>query len=256
MTAPTVALPQLSLTDLDPAANEAAIRERTAALPESVDIAIFPEYALTGFVADSRAYSGALTSERATDILSSVAAENDIDILAGYLEQAGDTLYNTSAYVRPDGDTTSYRKRHLWGDEATVVTPGDELVTVETPVGKTGLLTCYDLNFVADSAAMTDERVDALFVIGAWPAAHSDNWRLLCRARALDGVRWVVGAGRTGTGGTDRTGVAQREYAGRSMVVRPDGVVAAALNRDERDLVWTLDPEILAEQREFVGSVD
>ncbi|ELZ84295.1 carbon-nitrogen hydrolase family protein [Haloferax larsenii] len=256
MTHPTVAVPQLSVADLDTAANEAAIHERTAALPDSVDVALFPEYALTGFVSDTRAYSAALTTAQATETLSAVAAENDVSVLAGYLEQAGETLHNAVAYVRPDGAATTYRKRHLWGDEAAVVTPGDELVTVETPVGKTGLLTCYDLNFVADSAAMTEKGVDALFVAGAWPAAHSENWRLLCRARALDGVRWLVGANRTGTGGTDRTGAAESEYAGRSLVVRPDGAVAAALNRDERDLVWTLDPEVLAEQRAFVGSVD
>jgi len=33
---------------------------------------------------------------------------------------------------------------------------------------------------------------------GAWPGAYSENWTLLVRARALDGVRWTVGAGRTG----------------------------------------------------------
>ena len=90
--------------------------------------------------------------------------------------------------------------------------------------------------------------------VGAWPAAHSTNWRLLCRARALDGVRWLVGANRTGSGSI--SGTAGSEYAGRSLVVRPDGVVAAALNRGERDLVWTLDRDLLAEQRAFVGSVE
>ncbi|AFK18737.1 carbon-nitrogen hydrolase family protein [Haloferax mediterranei ATCC 33500] len=254
MIGPTVAVPQLSVSDLDAEQNEKTIRERAANLPDNVDIALFPEYALTGFVADNRAFSGAVSRGHATDFLASVAADNEFDVLAGYLEQDGESLYNAAAYVRPDGSTSVYRKRHLWGDESAVVTPGDDFVIVDTEAGKTGLLTCYDLNFVADSAALTDERVDALFVVGAWPAAHSQNWRLLCRARALDGVRWLVGANRTGTGtlpGSDQT-----EYAGRSLVVRPDGAVAAALNRDERDLVWTLDRGMLEEQRQFVGSVE
>ncbi|KAB1196761.1 MULTISPECIES: carbon-nitrogen hydrolase family protein [Haloferax] len=254
MTGPTVAIPQLSVSDLDTEQNEAAIRERAAELPDSADIVLFPEYALTGFVPDNRAYSGAVTRDHATEFLASVAADNDVDVLAGYLELDDDTLYNAAAYVRPDGTADVYRKRHLWGEESSVVTPGDELVVVDTPAGKTGLLTCYDLNFVGDSAELTDERVDALFVVGAWPAAHSENWRLLCRARALDGVRWLVGAGRTGSGTIP--GVARSEFAGRSLVVRPDGVVAAALNRDERDLLWTLDRDVLDEQREFVGSIE
>ncbi|KTG17178.1 carbon-nitrogen hydrolase family protein [Haloferax profundi] len=254
MTGPTVAIPQLSLSDLDVEQNEGAISDRAAKLPDSVDIAVFPEYALTGFVADNRAFSGAVTRDHAIDFLESVAADHEFDVLAGFLERDGDTLYNAAAYVGTDGTATVYRKRHLWGDESSVVTPGDELVTVDTPAGKAGLLTCYDLNFVGDSAAMADEHVDALFVVGAWPAAHSENWRLLCRARALDGVRWLVGAGRTGSGSVP--GADETDFAGRSLVVRPDGVVAAALNRDERDLVWTLDGDVLDEQRAFVGSVD
>ncbi|WP_410765177.1 carbon-nitrogen hydrolase family protein [Haloferax sp. DFSO60] len=254
MTGPTVAIPQLSIADLAPKENKTKIRNRAEEIPERVDIALFPEYALTGFVADNRAFSGALTRDDALGFLSRLADEHEFDVLAGYLEQDGETLYNATAYVPHDGEPTIYRKRNLWGDEAAIITPGEELVVIDTPAGKTGLLTCYDLNFVAESAALTDERIDALFVVGAWPAEYSENWRLLCRARALDGVRWLVGAGRTGSGsipGSDQT-----EFAGRSLVVRPDGSVAAALNRDERDLVWTLDRDVLDDHREFVGSVE
>lgn len=253
----TVAVPQLSVSDLDVEANLDAVAARAVALPEHVDVAAFPEYALTGFVADERIGEAAIARDGPElDRLRSVAADNDLAILAGYVERdASDgRLYNALSYMSPDGDATVYRKRHLWANEADVLNPGDERVTVETPVGSTGLLTCYDLNFVADSAAFAAERVDALFVAGAWPAAHSENWRLLCRARALDGVRWLVGAGRTGR--RDVPGARQATYAGRSLVVRPDGAVAAALGRDERDLTFALDREVLDEQRAFVGAVD
>jgi len=131
-----------------------------------------------------------------------------------------------------------------------VLSAGEEAVTVETPVGEAGIVTCYDLNFVEVSAAFARDRVDALFVVGAWPGSYSENWRLLLRARALDGVRWVVGCGRTGRRELPDSPVV--EYAGRSAVVRPDGAVSASLNRDDRTLVADLDPDILAEQREFI----
>lgn len=252
---PTVAVPQLAVHDLDADANLTVIAERTAALNDNVDVALFPEYALTGFVADERIDDVALDRDgRELDRLRTVARANDLAILAGFVERDGDTHYNATAYVERDGETTVYRKRHLWGGERDVLDRGAERVVVETPVGRTGILTCYDLNFVAESAAFTRERVDALFVTGAWPAAHSENWRLLLRARALDGVRWVVGAGRTGR--RQVPGGEPTAYAGRSLVVRPDGTVAAALNRDERDLVASLDAEVLAEQRAFVPVFD
>ena len=262
---PTVAACQLAVADLDPAANLAAVESRIHGLAESVDIAIFPEYALTGFVPDDRVADAALRADG--DLigrLRDLAAAREVALLVGFVERDGDKLYNTTAYLAPDGSRTRYRKHHLWGREAEILTAGDELVTVETPAGTAGILTCYDLNFVADSAELVDRGVDALFVGGAWPAAYSENWRLLLRARALDGVRWVVGAGRTGRrevpdeAGADSdadTATDAVAYAGRSLVVRPDGGVHAALDRREGDLVADLDPDTLAAHRELIGSV-
>ncbi|MFC3476227.1 carbon-nitrogen hydrolase family protein [Halobacterium litoreum] len=248
---PTVAACQTDLTDLDPAANLATVGERLAALDDGVDVALFPEYALTGFVADDRVHDAAL--DRDGDELARLATyadDHDTAILAGFVEAGDDAHYNTVAYVTPDGDRTFYRKRNLWAGEASVLATGDDAVTVDTPAGETGLVTCYDLNFVDVSAEFARERVDALFVVGAWPGAYSENWRLLLRARALDGVRWVVGCGRTGR--RDLPDSPAVDYAGRSAVVRPDGAVSAALNRDERTLVADLDSDVLAEQREFI----
>ena len=259
---PTVAACQLAVADLDVAANLAAVESRLDGLPESVDIALFPEYALTGFVPDDRVDDAALRIDgERLDRLHDLAAARQTALLVGFVERDGDDRYNTTAYLAPDGTTTTYRKRHLRGREAEILTAGDDLVTVETPVGTAGILTCYDLNFVADSAELVDRGTDALFVGGAWPAAYSENWRLLLRARALDGVRWVVGAGRTGrrtapagdSDGDTTTGAVA--YAGRSMVVRPDGGIHAALDRREDDLVADLDPDTLAAHREFVGSL-
>ena len=255
---PTVAACQLAIDDLDVAANLTAVESRLAGLLDAVDIAVFPEYALTGFVPDDRITETALpTDGHEIDRLRDLAATHATALVAGFVEVDGDDLYNTTAYVTTDGEVTRYRKRHLWGREAEILTPGDDLVTVETRVGTAGILTCFDLNFVADSAELADQSIDALFVGGAWPAAYSENWRLLLRARALDGVRWVVGAGRTGRrkptdDAPDTDAVA---YAGRSMVIRPDGGIHAALDRREDDLVADLDPDTLAAHREFVGSV-
>jgi (R)-amidase len=249
---PTVAACQIRVDDLDGRANLDRVAERVRALPGSVDVAVFPELALTGFVADDRVVEAALrTDGPELDRIRDLAGENGLAIVIGYAEAADGAVHNATAYVAPDGTTAVYRKRHLWGGETSVFAPGGDLVTVETPVGLTGLATCYDLNFVHDSAAFTDERADALFVPGAWPATHGANWRLLARARALDGVRWVVACGRTGRREVPDARVT--EYAGRSLVVRPDGGVTGELAVEPDTLVETLDRSVLERQRETVG---
>ena len=260
----TVSACQMAVDDLDVAANVRSVETRLSALPDRVDLACFPEYALTGFVPDERVRDAAIARDgEILDRIRDAAAAADCDVLVGFVEEAEATrtdtgrdpgLYNASAYVRSNGEATVYRKRHLWDGEADVLRSGAERVTVETPLGTTGLVTCYDLNFVADSAAFTDERVDALLIVGAWPATHSDNWRLLVRARALDGVRWAVGTGRTGR--RDVAGSPTVEYAGRSLVARPDGGIRAEADTAEQDLVVDLDPAVVDRQRDLVGIYD
>lgn len=257
---PTVAAVQMAVDDLAVERNVERVRGRVVGLPDRVDVAVLPEYALTGFADDDRIREAALTRSAAADRLARIAAAGDVAVVAGYVERAADgRIYNATGYVPPEADggrepMTVYRKRHLWGAEAERLSAGDDRVVVETPAGTAGMVTCYDLNFVAESAWFTDRAVDVLFAPGAWPAAHGANWRLLLRARALDGVRWIVGAGRTGTGG-GRADDEEPTYAGNSLVARPDGRVARELGHGERDVVATLDRDVLAEQRALVGSV-
>jgi (R)-amidase len=244
----------MAVDDLDIESNLETVEARVEALPDRVDVACFPEQALSGFVPDDRIASAAIERDGPElDRLGEAAEAADLDVLVGYVED-DDALYNAAAYLRGDGRRAVYRKRHLWGGERDLLEPGDSVVTIETPLGRTGLLTCYDLNFVAESATLVDKRVDALLVVGAWPATHSDNWRLLVRARALDGVRWAVGTGRTGRRDVD--GAPVTDYAGRSLVARPDGGIRAELDTDERDLVVDLEADVLERQRNLVGVFD
>ena len=251
---PTVAACQMAVDDLDVESNLEAVEARLDALPDRVDVACFPEGTLTGFVPDDRIAEAAIEREGPELERLGEAAENaDLDVLVGYVEDE-DALYNAAAYLRADGGRAVYRKRHLWAGERELLEPGESVVTIETPLGRTGLLTCYDLNFVAESATLVDKRVDALLVVGAWPATHSDNWRLLVRARALDGVRWAVGTGRTGR--RDVADAPVTDYAGRSLVARPDGGIRAELDTAERDLVADLEAGVLERQRDLVGIFD
>ncbi|QFU84706.1 carbon-nitrogen hydrolase family protein [Natronorubrum aibiense] len=249
---PTVAVCQLALEDLAVDTNLATVRERVNDLGDDVDLAVFPEHTLTGFVADERLEAVALPRDGAPiRELQSLAGQREIALVVGFVETTASDCYNATAYIGPAGDLTVYRKRHLWDRENDVLTAGNELVTVETPIGNAGLLTCYDLNFVDDSAALARADVTALLVAGAWPGAYSDNWRLLLRARALDGVRWAIGANRTGQ--RDIPDSKPVTYAGHSLVARPDGGIHHALGRQDRTLVTDIDPSVLDHQRDLIG---
>lgn len=59
-------------------------------------------------------------------------------------------LYNTAYFIAPTGDILgSYRKKNIWHPEREYLTSSGEEPheVIETPVGKVGLLVCWDVAF-------------------------------------------------------------------------------------------------------------
>lgn len=77
------------------------------------------------------------------------ARRNDLVIVGGFAERAGDAVYNSAVLVDPSGIRAVYRKAHLWNTEKTIgFAPGDAAPPViDTPVGRIAVMICYDLEF-------------------------------------------------------------------------------------------------------------
>lgn len=212
-------------------------------LPEDVSLAVLPELAVTGYsleVADTYAES---IPGPSTERLADMAAEYGIHVVAGVPERTESTLYNALVYVSPDGFEATYRKRRLWGDEAQLFGEGSESVVVATPVGKMGLLVCYDLNFPGIALEYANAGVDVMAVSAAWRTDFLPDWRLLLRARALDTTSYVVGSNHVG----DQAG---RVHAGHSLIARPDGTVQDVAGTEPGWVAGTVSADELARARE------
>jgi predicted amidohydrolase len=148
--------------------------------------------------------------------------------------------YNTSVLFAPDGDlVASYRKVHLFGfdgGETVLMTGGEELVVAETPLGPTGLATCYDLRFPELFRALTDGDAQAFLLCSGWPTPRIEHWDILNRARAIENQAWFIACNAVGV----QPGI---ELGGRSVVVDPQGAVVARAGSEEEVLVVDLDPE-------------
>jgi deaminated glutathione amidase len=125
-----------------------------------------------------------------------------------------------------------YDKIHLFGldlgtehyHEENTIEPGDQIVVVETPFGKIGLSTCYDLRFPELYRAMG--KVDMIVVPSAFTETTGKaHWETLVRARAIENLCYVIAPAQ---GGYHLSG---RETHGNSMIVDPWGVILDRLPR-------------------------
>jgi predicted amidohydrolase len=83
-----------------------------------------------------------------TDALVAMTRELQFSLVVGVAERAGDVYYNTVLLIDPEGIYGTYRKLHLTQLDRLWATPGDQgMSTFDTPTGRIGLATGYDVLF-------------------------------------------------------------------------------------------------------------
>lgn len=104
--------------------------------------------------------------------------------------------------------------------ESAAYTPGDQVVSVQTPLGRLGMAICYDLRFPALFEALGQLKCDAIRIPAAFTVPTGKaHWHLLQRARAVEASAWVISAAQTGRHEDGR------ETYGHSLVIDPWGDV-------------------------------
>ncbi len=166
-----------------------------------------------------------------------LARELGIHLLLGSFNERSpdpERCFNTSVLFGPEGDRLAvYRKIHLFDvdvpggvafRESDTVAPGEELVSVATPLAGFGLTICYDLRFGELFRALVARGAEVLLIPSAFTATTGKaHWEPLVRARAIESQAFVVAPGQQGR--HDDGGL--RESHGQSMIVDPWGVVLA-----------------------------
>jgi predicted amidohydrolase len=135
-----------------------AVRYATTAAERGARLIVLPELASSGYVFHSTEEAKAASETVGgpfTTALHDLCARFDCVIVAGFSEHADLARHNSAVVVGPAGPLGVYRKVHLFNDEQSWFLPGDGLVVAETPVGKVGVLICYDLRFPEAARELT-----------------------------------------------------------------------------------------------------
>jgi len=234
------ALIQLNSSD-DPEANladtERLIRQAAA---EGAQLLLTPE--VTNIVSTSRKVQNerlALEQDDATLArLREVTAELGVWLSLGSLAlKSGDAdgrFVNRQFLIGQNGAIEArYDKIHMFdvelgsGEsycESKGYRPGEQAVSAETPWGKLGLTTCYDMRFPAlyrslAEAGATILTVPSAFTVTTGPA----HWQVLLRARAIETGSFVLAAAQWGRHAISRG--RGRETYGHSLAIDPWGRV-------------------------------
>lgn len=209
---------------------EALIRRAAGA-----DLILLPEIWNLGYFSFDRYAADAepLDGETVTHLRGAARAANAYLFGGSFVERGARGLHNTSVLIDPTGELLgAYRKMHLFGytsDEAKLLTPGEEVVTVNAPFGTVGLSTCYDLRFPELYRRQALAGAQLFLVASGWPYPRLEAWQVLNRARAIENQCFLASSNCVGIN-------RRRQFCGHSLIVDPWGTALAG-GGDEECLV-------------------
>lgn len=195
------------------------------------NLVVFPECALGGPPGGEGAGPETIDlGHAAIDEL--IEAAGETVLCFGISERCSRGLYSTTVCLSGAGIHGTHRKVHIPPSELRTYCAGESFGAFETPVGRIGMLSCYDKIFPEAARALALDGAGTIVSTAAWPVCRlnpaaevgddtqSLHFDLMDQARAVENQVVWVSSNLSGNWHGLR-------YVGQSKVVDPDGHVLA-----------------------------
>jgi len=248
-----VALIQMAMSP-DPEKNLKLAMDRiTAAAQQGAQLVCLPELFRSRYFCQKEDYECFNLAEPipgpTTDLLAKTAKKLKITLVSSHFEQRTGGLYhNTAVVFGPDGSILgTYRKMHIPDDpgfsEKFYFAPGDTgFHPIQTPVGKLGVLVCWDQWYPEAARLMALRGAQILIYPTAIGLARTElrelhkvqgsAWQTMQRSHAIANGVFVLAINRTGR--EDNL-----DFWGTSFACDPFGEILAQASTDKAEIIRT-----------------
>lgn len=190
---------------------------------QQAEMIVFPEYFMTYYPSKEVNYQkqGQSLEGEFVREMGKAAKETGLWMVFGVNETGKDRNYNTMVIMNQMGKIAGvYRKTHLfdayqWKESEDTMAGNEIFQPIESPIGKIGLGTCYDLRFPELARIEALQGAQILLYPSAWVKGENKfmQWKALLRARAIENEIYVLGCCH----------YSERHYMGKSLGFDPSG---------------------------------
>ncbi|VEF49782.1 carbon-nitrogen hydrolase [Bacillus freudenreichii] len=196
---------------------------------DQADLIVFPELFLTGYsVGESLGQLAETEDGPGMTEVRKLCLEHGIYAAISFPEQGeGKHYYISSALIDNNGDVLGvYRKSHLFDEEKKYFTPGSEFKVIETPLGKIGMMICFDVEFPEIARSLKLQGADMIVIVNANMHPYELQHHIFSRARAMENEIPIIICNRLGIEG-------DLDFCGDSMVIDATGEILLQMKQAE-----------------------
>lgn len=234
---------------------EAACKYIDEAVAKGAKIVAFPE--VFNYIGTEPREPEDIPNGPTISLMAKKAKEHGIWIHCGSIGEKnpnGEKKYNTTVLLNPQGEEVArYRKLHAFDitlqdgtetRESDRMQIGEDIVMVDTELGKIGLAICYDIRFPELFRYMAVNGCQVIFTPANFAmSTGKDHWESILRTRAVENTCYIVAPAQIGK----KRGVSQS--FGSSMVVDPWGIVIGRANEKAGVVMAEIDLDYLDKVR-------
>jgi N-carbamoylputrescine amidase len=231
---------------------ERALALATRAAEDGATLIVLPELATTGYSFRDRAeafdHAEHVPDGETVKTWESFTRRHGVHLVGGLAERDGVRLYDTAVLVGPDGYVGRYRKAHLWNREKLWFTPGDLGFPVfETPIGRIGLLICWDIWFPEVPRLLAQQGADIICSVNNWvwtpPPIFDESGRCMASYLTMTAAHvnnvFIAAANRVGS---DRGA----RFLGCSLIAGTNGWPIGRVAGAEEETILTADIDVVS----------
>ena len=165
--------------------------------------------------------------------LRALSDELNIYLAVGLAERDGDQVYNAAILLGPEGQIVGrYRKTHMAAVESRWYVRGAEFPVFDTPLGRLGIMICYDRQFPEPARLLALQGAEVI-LNPSW-GTHGEMNQTMLRTRAYENRLYLA-----------------HIHPFQGLIINPLGEVLVAKGTNEETLVRTIDLDFIQEARKY-----
>lgn len=260
----TVSAVQMQIEPNDICANLGKAEKLVAKIFEKnkTDLIVFPEMCITGPIPHRLDLVQDENSESIRFFRKLALTYNTHIVCGSFVKKVKDKYFNSSLLINNKGKIDlEYRKNNLWISERKYLHQGDEIECVQTPLGKIGIIICWDLTFPEASRILAKKGADIICCPSYWTVDKTGilerhvngNEKIfvnsICPARAIENeVLFVYANGAGAARYSQETKIREGELIGQSQICAPIlGTVARIDDNREGSVTYVYDKQIASD---------